>query len=149
MLTRQRTASRLTELANDKSIYPWIKGPLVGRFETCSIVNNPNNIVMIGEYGGYVFLGMGDGIYDAHSLILPEGRGKWALKAAHEALDSIFEIATEVTMMVPKGNIAVRALVLRLGAKLKERRENGWWRDGASIPTDIFSITKEDWTKCR
>lgn len=148
MLARQDSASRLTELANDPSIYHWIKGPLTGHFDTSSIVN-PANVVLLGEHGGFVFLGMGGGIYDAHSLILPDGRGAWALEAAHEALDKIFESASEVTMMVPRGNIAVRALVRRLGAKFRERRENGWWRDGAVIPADIFSITKEDWTKCR
>src|SRR6185312_10059007 len=102
-----------------------------------------------GEYGGFLFWRVEPGIYDAHSAVLPEGRGPWAIKAACKALDIMFEgDALEIMMVCPKGNIAVLTLVRMLKAKFRGTIEDGWWRDGKAIPADVYSMTRDDWI-CR
>lgn len=143
-------ADYINRIANDPSIYPWVRGPVDGPIDVSPIINNENNIAMMGEHGGVVFLFVSVGVYDGHSLVLPSGRGRWVLKAARESLNWIFtHYAKEVLMTVPEGNVAVRALVKCLKAKFKYREEAIWWRDGKKVPADIYSLTKEDWEKCQ
>ncbi len=83
-------------------------------------------------------------------MVLPDGRGRWAIKAARASLKTMFDDgATEIMMAVPHGNVAVRALVRILRANFRGTIENGWWRDGHPIPSDIFSLTKSDWEQCQ
>lgn len=141
---------RLAEVANDPDVFPWICGDREEPFDFVEAVNDRNNIFLFGEFGGFYFRNVNGVVFDAHSMILPEGRGYWALCAAEAALDWVFSKtnAHEVTMSVPKGNIAVRALVKRLGAKRRGEIQDGWHLKGKQVSIDVYSMTKEDW-KCR
>lgn len=150
MIERQLSAEHVNSIINHPSIYPWICGPIDGPLDLSGPIQTGDYIALFGEYGGFLFWKLADGIYDAHSAVLPEGRGSWALWAAHNALRFMFdkENAQEIMMAVPKGNIAVRALVRTLKADFKGRIENGWWFKGRQVPSDIYSLTKMDWEKC-
>ena len=141
---------RIAQVANHPSVFPWICGKSTDRACFFEAVNDRNNIFLFGEHGGFLFRNMNGRVFDAHSMVLPEGRGFWALQAAEAALDWIFDktSAQEVTMSVPHGNLAVRALVKRLGAKMRGKIENGWHLKGKTVDVDVYSMMKEDW-KCR
>lgn len=151
MIERQSSAVLVNEIINHPSIHPWVCGPIKGPLDVTESIEDGSYTALFGEHGGFLFWKMGGGIYDAHSAVLPEGRGKWAIRSAHEALRWMFEKedAQEIMMTVPKGNIAVRALVRVLKAKFRGTIESGWWRDGRAIPCDVYSITKMDWEQCR
>lgn len=150
MMERHRSAEFVNRVANDPSVFPHICGPFSGEVDLTPLIENENCIALMGEHGGFVFLYCGDNVYDAHSIVLPSGRGPWALNAAKESLDWIFEYgANEVLMRVPRGNIAVRALVRCLKGKLKFHEKEGWWRGNEKIPADVFSVTAKDWKQCR
>lgn len=141
--------TRIAEVANHPSVHPWIggNGESASFFEA---VNDRNNIFLFGEYGGFFFRNMNGTVFDAHSMVLPDGRGFWAMQAAESALDWMFNNtnAREIMMSCPRGNIAVRALVKRLGAKFRDRIKDGWQLKGKTVDVDVYSMTKEDW-KCR
>lgn len=141
---------RIAEVANHPSVHPWIGGKSGEEATFFEAVNDRNNIFLFGEYGGFYFRNMTGTVFDAHSMVLPEGRGFWALQAAESALDWMFNNtnAREILMSCPRGNIAVRALVKRLGAKFRDCIKDGWQLKGRTVDVDVYSMTKEDW-KCR
>jgi len=152
VIERQFDGQAVNRIVNHPSIYPWVCGPLEGQdLDLSGPIGDGSYIALFGEFGGFLFWKLTDGIYDAHSAVLPEGRGKWALGAAREALAWMFhhEGAVEIMMAVPKGNLAVRALVRSLKAKYTGNIEDGWMIDGNSVASDIFSLTKTDWEQCQ
>lgn len=140
-------AKRIGEVANDPSVYPWVCGETTGPLDFTEAVKDRNSIFLFGEHGGFVFRNMNGAVFDAHSMVLPSGRGRWALSAAEQALYWMFErtSAQEVTMSVPRGNLPVRALVRRLGALFRGTIENGWYLKGDPVSVDVYSMMKEDW----
>lgn len=151
LLERHRTASLVNLVINDESVYPWVCGPVKGRLDLSEPIESGNYIALMGIYGGFLFWHISDGIYDAHSAVLPQGRGKWAIRAAKEALKWMFSEADarEIMMVVPQGNVAVHALVRMLKAKKTGNLENGWWIEGKQVPCAVYSMTKTDWEKCQ
>lgn len=152
MIRRQSDGDTVNRIVNHPSIYPWICGPLEGQtLDLSGHINDGSYIVLFGEHGGFLFWKLSEGIYDAHSAILPEGRGSWAILAAQKSLKWMFEKegAEEIMMATPKGNIAVRALVRCLKAKYRGTIENGWFMNGKFVPSAIYSMTKTDWNQCR
>lgn len=150
MMSETWDAERIAEAANHPAIFPWICGRQTEPANFVEQVKDRNNIFLFGEFGGFYFRNLDGRIFDAHSMVLPEGRGHWAMTAAESALTWIFKNtnAQEVTMSVPKGNLAVRALVKRLGATFRGKIEGGWHLKGKDVDIDVYSMMKEDWL-CR
>ena len=151
MISRQTSAERINEIANHESVYPWICGPIEGPLDLKEPVESGDYIALLDEHGGFLFWKIADGIYDAHSIVLPEGRGRWAIKTAKAALKWMFENerASEIMMAAPKGNLAVLSLIRVLKAKFLGTIESGWWLKGQPVDCDIYSLTKTDWEKCQ
>lgn len=151
MIERQFDGETVNRIVNHPSIYPWICGPAKGHaLDLSDLIESGAYIALFGEYGGFLFFKVADGIYDAHSAILPEGRGKWALRAAHQALRMMFDgDAVEILMAAPKGNLAVLSLIRSVKAKHRGKIEDGWVLNGASVDSEIFSLTKTDYEKCQ
>lgn len=152
MIERQSDGELVNRIVNHPSIYPWICGPLEGQpLDLSPAIDSGSYIALFGEHGGFLFWNLGNGIYDAHSAILPEGRGSWAILAAQKSLKFMFERegSQEIMMATPKGNVAVRALVRCLKAKYRGTIENGWFMNGQFVPSAIYSMTKTDWEECQ
>lgn len=150
MIERQTSAQKVNQVVNHPSVYPWVCGPVSGPLDLSQAIESGDYIALFGEHGGFLFWKVAPGIYDAHSAVLPEGRGRWALDAAREALRQMFASdAQEILMAVPKGNLAVRALVRVLKAQFRGTIDNGWWNEGRPIPADIYSLIKSDFEQCQ
>jgi hypothetical protein len=150
MISETWDYTEIAEVANHPAVFPWICGRRGVSFDFVGAVKDRNNIFLFGEFGGFYFRNLNGRVFDAHSMVLPGGRGFWALQAAEAALDWMFSRtdAQEIMMSVPKGNLAVRALVKKLGAKLRGTIPNGWVLNGKEVAVDVYSMMKEDW-KCR
>ena len=55
-------------------------------------VNDPN-VFLFGEHGGFCFSWSAPRTFEIHVAIMPEGRGKWAFRAAAQALEHMDEIS--------------------------------------------------------
>lgn len=151
MMVRQVSAERVNEIVNHPSVFPWVCGPLEGPLDLSGPIESGDYIALIGEHGGFLFWRIAPGIFDAHSIVLPEGRGRWTIRAAKASLRWMFDEgeAAEIMMAAPKGNLAVLSLIRVLKAKFRGTVEGGWWRDGQPIPADVYSLTKADFEECR
>lgn len=151
MIERQRSATFVNFVVNHPSVYPWICGPVRGELDLTKAIESGAYIALMGEHGGFLFWHVRDGIFDAHSAVLPPGRGRWAKQAAKDALQWMFERegAREIMGCAPQGNVAVLALMRVLKFKHRGAIDHGWIMDGNAVPCEIYSMTKEDWQQCR
>lgn len=147
MIKRHFTADCLNLVVNDPSVYEWVKGTTEGPLDLTPIVANQDNILLMGEYGGVLFIKHQPGIYEAHTQVLPAGRGKWTVDMVNEALTYMFTRTDCVDIMtrIPKGNLAARALAKAINGTFEFHSDNSWWKDGKLIPSDIFSLRIQDW----
>ena len=147
MIKRHFTAHSLNVVVNDPSIFPWVRGSLTERLDLTPVVEDHNNVLLMGEYGGVLFTQNQPGVYEAHTQVLPAGRGEWCLKMVQEALEWMFTRTdcVDIITRVPKGNIPARALARSIHGKFEFRMENGWTLNGKVVPADIFSLQIQGW----
>lgn len=91
---------RLNEIANHSAVFPFIaqdKNPidLTKAFEL--------HRTYISEFGAIMFYNTGGGTYSFHTMFLPEGRGRHALKVAKHAAQDMFTAtnAMELVTLTP------------------------------------------------
>lgn len=148
-IVRVGNAEELNRIVNDPSVYPWVHANIEGPLDLTAVVETPGNHCLLGKNGAVVFVRHQDGLYEAHTQVLPAGRGPWALEFVKAALHWQFAQtdAVEIWTRVPKGNLAARALARSIGGTLACRVDRGWVVDGQSVWADIFSLTVQDWMR--
>lgn len=148
-IERVHDAARLNQIVNDPSVYPWVHGNVEGPLDLSGIVADPRHVALVGRHGGVLFVQHGPGIYEAHTQVLPEGRGTWTVEMVRAALQWMFTHtdAVEIGTRVPKGNLAARALAKTIGGRLQFRAERGWQMDGVIVWADIFALSIQDWMR--
>ena len=146
-VTRQFDAKRLNEIINDPSVLPWVRGGVDGPIDMTFAVQNPANILLVGEHGAMLLIQLQPGLFECHTQVLPVGRGQWAVDFANSCVfwtftrSQCFELVTKC----PHGNLPARALARCVGGKKLFTNPRGWTKDGKTIPADIFGITIQDW----
>lgn len=146
---RQHHALFINRLANDPSIYPWVRGWIVGKIDLTAAAANPANVVLAGEFGATIWMMHQPGLFEVHSFALPAGRGAWMLSFFRACEHIMFtrSNAVELLTRIPKGNIAARALARALGWTFEFRNEKGWIKDLDPIPADIYGLRLQDWAR--
>lgn len=144
----QKDAKRLNEIVNHPEVYPWVgfgKGPL----DLSEAIASEDVICLLGKFGGIVFHRLQPGLYEAHTQILPAGRGEWGLAMVQAALHWLFTRteAVEIMTRCPLGNLAAKALARAIHGKYEFTNPAGWLRDGKPIPADIYALRIQDWLK--
>lgn len=145
-IKREIDATRINEILNDPSVRPWVddkEGPLDIQFQ----LNNLLNILLMGEHGGILFLYVMPGVYEAHTQVLPSGRGKWTDELTHACIHWMFSKSDcyELITRVPKPHIRARTAAVRSGGKYEFTRPDGCLFRGSVVPVDIFTIRIQDW----
>lgn len=146
-LHREFNSTRINEILNHPSIRPWIANDGDGIVDIQKQLDNRANILLMGEHGGVLFLYVMSGIYEAHTQVLPSGRGKWMQALAHSCIHWMFTKTDcyELLTRVPKPHIIARAATIRSGGKYEFTREDGCLFKGEITPVDFFSMRIQDW----
>ena len=146
-VTRQFDAKRLNEIVNDPAVLPWVRGGVDGPLDLTFAVENPGNVLLVGEHGAMLLIQLQPGLFEAHTQVLPIGRGEWAVNFAKACVFWMFTRTTcfELMTKCPHGNLGARALAKCVGGKKLFTNPRGWSKDGKTIPADIFGITIQDW----
>lgn len=90
LLTRSMDAGAVNRVANDPEVRPFVGGE--GELDLTAVVRNPLNVVLWSQFGGFIWAWSAPQTFEVHTLILPEGRGKWATRAAREAMAVMADI---------------------------------------------------------
>lgn len=152
MLSRlelQPDARKINLIVNHPDIHPWVKGMAEGEIDATPVFERGGAICLLAEHGGILFDAIQPGLYEAHTQVLPEGRGAWAVRAASACLHWLFTRtdAIEVVTRCPHGNLAAKGLARAIHGRLQFTNPNGWVMDGKSVPADIYSLTAQDWMR--
>lgn len=145
MIRQTMDPAFLARVANDPSVRPWIAAGDHDLSEgVANLVTNPANVCLVTNHGGWVFQKLDPGIYEAHSLFLPAGRGRNFRDAAREAMRWLFTRTDCIDLLTkcPDDNGAARMAAAMMGFKERFRRD-GIWHTGAGV--SFQGITIDGW----
>jgi len=129
--------SFLTSVANHPEVRPYLKGN--GLLDLTEIISNPSNIALQYNGGGWVLIQVSVGVYEVHSMFLPEFRGRHVAECLTDALEYVF-IHTDchrLVTQIPDDNKQAKALGKMAGFR-------PWFRRSES---DYMRIELEDWAQ--
>lgn len=131
MIRRTLDGTFLTSVANDPEVRPYIGAPTADGFEELDLrpmIADPSNVTLVTEHGGWILQAVLPGVYELHTLFLPEGRGKPYFKAAKEALRYAFTSTDclELLTRCPDDNAGARMAAALVGFRERFRRDHAW-----------------------
>lgn len=132
----------LNGVMNHPEVRPYIGGATEGPIDCAPVVLNEANFALCNEFGGFLCEGYGNGVYEAHSQFLPEGRGEASRRAMMDAIRYLFTRtdAHQILGKFPKDNEAI----IKFGTKGGYRPL--FERDDALLgPTIYMAINLEHW----
>lgn len=143
---RQFSADRINVLVNDPRIRPWV-APGDNTLDLAPQVENPGNVLLMGEYGGVMFLRMMPGIYEAHTVVAPIARGSWTNELTAAAVEWMFlrTDCFEIVTRVPHGHIAAKAAAENRGLRYEFTRPAECLFMGEMRDVHIHSMRIQDW----
>mgnify|MGYP001608696796 CR=1 FL=1 len=152
MLSRielQPDARKLNLIVNHPDVYPWVRGPAQGELDITPAFERGDVLCLLAEHGGILFQMLQPGLYEAHTQVLPEGRGAWAVRCVSACLHWLFTHtdAIEVVTKCPEGNLASKGLARAIHGRYQFTNPKGWVMDDKPIPADIYSLTVQDWMR--
>lgn len=149
MIERQFDGHDINRVVNAPSVYPWVKGYAVGRLDMSAAVASKANVLLMGDHGGVIFVQHQQGYYEAHTQVLPAGRGRWTLRMVRAALHWMFTRtdAIEIVTRVPKGNDAALGLVRAIHGVYEFTNPRGWVYENDPVPAAVYALRLHDWVR--
>ena len=148
-MKRVLNATALNVIAEDPDVKPWLGYEGEAVVDLSWAADNPSNYVLMTDdsQGGYLLISKGDGIYEAHSLAVPEVRGRDMLKLMHEGFEFMFlnTDCVEITTMVPDGNVAADHWAKIAGFRPTFRREAFFPLFGEKVGGQFMTLSYADW----
>jgi hypothetical protein len=86
MFERTFDAEWANELVNHPSIRPFVGDVSYGEIDLTEVIGRQENLFLKGEFGGFGLTWSCPRVFEVHTFILPEGRGRWAYAAAKEMI---------------------------------------------------------------
>lgn len=81
MLARSFDADLINSIVNHPEVRPYVGGDLNQPIDLSAAIEQPQNVFLMGEHGGFALSWCAPRIYEVHTFILPSGRGRWGLSA--------------------------------------------------------------------
>lgn len=148
-LERQTDAKRLNSIVNHPDIYRWVRGPAKGALDLSEAIANPNLVCLLGTHGGILFSQIQTGLWEAHTQILPAGRGSWGRLCVQACLHWLFTRADAMEVMTrcPKGNLAATAMARAIHGTYEFTSPHGWIDGDKPLAADIYSLNVQTWMR--
>jgi hypothetical protein len=146
MIRRTLDPAFLNSVANHEKVRPMIGGDISQPVDLTGHIQNLANICLVAEGGGWLLLNLAPGLYEAHTLFLPEARGKAYFRQLREALRWLFvqSDCVEIVTKCPDDNPGANMAAVIPGFRALFRRENAW---AEGVGLTYYSFTIEDWFK--
>lgn len=153
MIHRTMSTSFLNEVANHPEVRPYLGGVENPVLDLSPLVEDPRCICLeVPGAGGWILQPVLPGVYELHTLFLPEARGRSYFEQAREAIRRVFSETDclEIVTKCPDDNGGARLAAQLIGFRERFRREDAW-APGVGISYRTFSL--DDWfvrdTECK
>ncbi len=148
-IERRFDAIFINRIANHPEVAPFVRGYLLGKMDFAEAVTDRNNMFLTSEHGAMIFNCLQPGLFEAHTMVLPQGRGLWTLRFVRACLFWMFTRtnAMEIMTRVPKGNVPAMALVRSIKGVYEFTNRRGWVMDNDPVPADIYSMHAQSWIR--
>jgi hypothetical protein len=146
LLKRTMDAAFLNTVANHPDVRPALGG--MGDLDQSPLLANPENVALEGEHGGFVAVKLAPGLYECHSMFLPEGRGAAAQAAMAEGLRYLFAQTDcgQVVTKCPENNGAAKGAARAMGFSPMFKLEKAWpVEDGEPVGIEVVTLTMHKW----
>jgi hypothetical protein len=145
-IDRHTTPEFINEVLNHPSIRPWVANgsePI----DVSDKVADKRNVLLMGPHGGSMAVFIQPGVYEVHTQILPDGRGRWAMEFLATALDWMMTRTPcyELLTRVPHGHKGAKMAAVLGGFKYEFTREKECRFMDRLVDVDIYSIRIQDW----
>lgn len=136
---KQNSAERLNAIANHPAVKPSL-GYNDDYTDFTPLLAHPEAYVLLERDGfGAVFEWSAPGVWQAHTMALPEVRGKQAVNAARAMVDYMFNErgARMLWGMTPKGHRPARVFNRAIGAK-----DAGEGEDARGVTVSLYTVER-------
>lgn len=140
-MKRTVDATFINKVANHKEVRPFLMGD--GKFDMTDFLEDTRNFAFINDDGGFVLHNQADGVYEVHTMFLPNHKSN-ILQNVAESMDYMFTRTDCHTLLtqVPDSNDPAMKLSHAVGFKPLFRRE-----DTPLGPTQYFRLTLAEWVQ--
>lgn len=141
MLQRSTDAALLNRVVNHPEVARWMLG-FEPPYDLSPLIQNPANIFLANEHGGFLFLKQEHDVYEVHTQFLPEGRGN-SLPLARDAAFWMFtqSDALAIQTYVPESNLPALRLTQAMGFSCwGESEVNGH-------ACSVYVLTIKEWAR--
>lgn len=143
---RETNAKRMNVLLNHPLIRPDI-GDGDELVDIGKAAANPRNYLMMGESGGIMLLCIAPGIYECHTAVHPNSRGKWTMGLIASVQKYMFTATDcyEIVTRVPVGHIAALAATQACGMTREFTLPKAAVFRGEIADIHVFGMRIQDW----
>lgn len=135
----------INRLINDPSIKPWVCGDLGGFLDVSTLVDNPENLFFVAEFGGASLIKIKPKTYELHTFVLPEGRGRWAKQKLRYIFQWMFDHTDveDIITLCPTNNRMAIGAARMSGFKKYGIIEQAWNHENIKYDIDCYIFKKE------
>jgi len=148
-ITPSNNVEAFNRIANHPSVLPYVVQKGQHDLDFADFFLNPRNIGFLGSNCAFIAHYLDAGMYEVHSMALPEARGRTVLLAATEAINFMF-LSTpcmELLTRVVAGNVAADALAKAVGFHLEFVRPKAWNAPDGAKDCRYYAMRYPDWVK--
>ncbi len=144
MLTRTYDPEILNKIINDAAILPYVRAANEEYLDATEIISDHKNVCLMGPYGGFFCIYIGDGVYEGHTHFLPEGRGREAVAIGKEAIRFMFDVvgAKKIIGYTPLNNRPARMFNRFIGMKVIGVFPKQFIADGPFVDVEMACVEK-------
>lgn len=148
MIEPTTDAARVNAIVNHPGVRPWVADLGEGEIDLSGLLGKPNTLCLAGEHGVFLVIKYGDGIWECHTAVLPEGRGAWARGFAEELVRYMFTATDCVDLItrVPQGHVAAKTLTEAMGFRWQFDTPPECLFRGEMVPVHIYTLTLQEWS---
>jgi hypothetical protein len=139
-VSRVFDAIRLNAIVNDPSVRPHVGFLGDQNLDLTDLVRDTANYLIMGQYGCVLFIRLQNGLFEAHTQVLKEGRGQWVIGLAKAAMQWMFTRTDALELVSKCPTLRTRALAKCINGQF-DCTVLG--HDGNEV--NVYSITLQNW----
>lgn len=155
LVERSFDAAPINAIFNDPKVYPFVAKPDSGKIDIAPLIREYKNILLVGEYGGILFVCREPCVYQVHTGLKPRSRAKenddgphrLAMIRAAYAWMFTHTDCTDLLTAIPQNNRAAWFFAPLAGWTKEFERKETWPTHDGAVDQSFWSLRYDDWVR--